>query len=452
MRAVDIIAKKRDGETLTEAEIRWFVDEYIREQITDYQVSALLMAIFINGMSREETVALTLAMADSGDTLDLNDITDYAVDKHSSGGVGDKTSLIVLPLVASCGVTVAKMSGRGLGLSGGTLDKLDAIPGFRTELAEDEFRRMAREHGLVLGGQSKDLAPADGKFYALRDVTATVPSLPLIVSSIMSKKIAAGADGIVLDVKAGSGAFMDTVEKAAELAHSMVEIGVSAGRDMIAVVSDMNQPLGEAVGNALEVAEAVEVLKDGGAEDLREHCLQIAAYMLRLAGRGQRWTDETEVRALLRDQLRSGAAFDKFREMVIAQGGDARVIDDPSRLPQAEIVETLNAAESGTVQRVDAYKIAQIAFELGAGREKKTDTIDLAVGCRVHVKVGQTVTEGQPLVTLYANDAERLKRSKTYFEGAVSLTQGQVEPLPLFYDTIFGSAADGNITAQSALS
>ncbi len=447
MRAVDIIAKKRDGETLTEAEIRWFVDAYIQEQIADYQVSALLMAIFLNGMKPEETVALTLAMADSGDTLDLSDITDYAVDKHSSGGVGDKTSLIVLPLVASCGVTVAKMSGRGLGLSGGTLDKLDSIPGFRTDLAEDEFRRIAREHGLVLGGQSKDLAPADGKFYSLRDVTATVPSLPLIVSSIMSKKIAAGADGIVLDVKAGSGAFMDTVEKAIELARSMVEIGVSAGRDMIAVVSDMNQPLGEAVGNALEVAESIEVLKGGGAEDLREHCLQIAAYMLRLAGRGQRWTDEAEVRTLLEEQLRSGAAFDKFREMVAAQGGDVRVIDDPSLLPQAEIVETLNASEAGTVERVDAYKIAQIAFELGAGREQKTDKIDLGVGCRVHVKVGETVTEGQPLITLYANNPDRLKLSKAYFDGAVTLTQGQVEPLPLFYDAIFGSASEGDVKA-----
>jgi pyrimidine-nucleoside phosphorylase len=446
MRAVDIIAKKRDGQILTEAEIRWFIAASLLDEVKDYQVSALLMAIYLQGMTKEETVALTLAMADSGDTLDLSDITDYAVDKHSSGGIGDKTSLIVLPLVASCGVTVAKMSGRGLGLSGGTLDKLDAIPGFKTELSEDVFRRLAREHGLVLGGQSKDLAPADGKFYALRDVTATVPSMPLIVSSIMSKKIAAGANGIVLDVKAGSGAFMDTVEKAAELARSMVEIGVAAGRDMIAVVSDMNQPLGEAVGNALEVAEALEVLKDGGVEDLRLHCLQIAAYMLRLAGRGQRWTDEAEVNALLGEKLRSGAALDKFREMVSVQGGDVRVIDDPSRMPQAEFVETLNALQTGTVARVDANAIGQMAFELGAGREKKTDAIDLAVGVRVHVKVGEQVEQGQPLLTLYANDPARLERSKAYFDGAFAFSQEAVDPLPLFYETIFGSASDGSVT------
>jgi pyrimidine-nucleoside phosphorylase len=448
MRAVDIIAKKRDGLTLTEAEIRWFIVASLIGEVTDYQVAALLMAIYLQGMNREETLALTLAMADSGDTLDLSDITDYAVDKHSSGGIGDKTSLIVLPLVASCGVTVAKMSGRGLGLSGGTLDKLDAIPGFRTELSEAAFRRLARKHGLVLGGQSKDLAPADGKFYALRDVTATVPSMPLIVSSIMSKKIAAGANGIVLDVKAGSGAFMDTVEKATELARSMVDIGVAAGRDMIAVVSDMNQPLGQAVGNALEVAEALEVLKNGGAEDLRAHCLQIAAYMLRLAGRGQRWTEEAEVNALLEEQLRSGAALDKFRKMVIAQGGDPNVIDDPNLMPQASIVETLNATGSGTAASVDASKIGQIAFELGAGREKKTDSIDLAVGVRVHVKVGDLVEQGQPLLTLYANDPARLERSKAYFDGAIVLSQEPVEPLPLFYETIFGTTSDGEVTTE----
>jgi pyrimidine-nucleoside phosphorylase len=448
MRAVDIIAKKRDGKTLTEAEIRWFIAAALLDEVKDYQVAALLMAIYLQGMTKEETVALTLAMADSGDTLDLSDITDYAVDKHSSGGIGDKTSLIVLPLVASCGVTVAKMSGRGLGLSGGTLDKLDSIPGFRTDLSEDVFRRLARENGLVLGGQSKDLAPADGKFYKLRDVTATVPSLPLIVSSIMSKKIAAGANGIVLDVKAGSGAFMDTVEKATELARSMVEIGVAAGRDMIAVVSDMNQPLGEAVGNALEVAEALEVLKGGGADDLRAHCLQIAAYMLRLAGRGQRWTVDTEVNTMLEDQLRSGAALDKFREMVIAQGGEVRVVDDPSQLPHVEYIETLDAAQSGIAARVDAMSIGQIAFELGAGREKKTDSIDLAVGVRVHVKVGDRVEQGQPLLTLYANDPARLERSKAYFDGAIVLTQELVEPLPLFYETIFGNTSDGAVITE----
>ncbi|MBZ0278742.1 MAG: thymidine phosphorylase, partial [Anaerolineae bacterium] len=284
MRAVDILAKKRDGLALTQAEINWFIEAYTRGDVPDYQASAFLMAVFLRGMTREETVNLTLAMAHSGDVLDLSDVIPYAVDKHSSGGVGDKTSLVVLPLVAACGVPVAKMSGRGLGFSGGTLDKLEALNGYNVNLSEDEFRALAARNGLVLAGQTRELAPADGKLYALRDVTATVPCLPLIASSIMSKKIAAGANGIVLDVKAGRGAFMPTVEAARELAQIMVDIGVDAGRDMIAVISDMNQPLGVAVGNALEVVEAIETLQGGGPADFREHCLHVAAYMLRLAG------------------------------------------------------------------------------------------------------------------------------------------------------------------------
>jgi pyrimidine-nucleoside phosphorylase len=438
MRTVDIIAKKRDGQTLSREEIQFLVEGFTREEIPDYQAAAFLMAVYLRGMSREETVSLTLAMANSGETLDLSDTIDYAVDKHSSGGVGDKTSLIVLPLVASCGVTVAKMSGRGLGLSGGTLDKLDSIPGFQTNLSEEVFRKIAREHGLVLGGQSKSLAPADGKFYALRDVTATVPSLPLIVSSIMSKKIAAGANGIVLDVKAGSGAFMETVEKARELARNMVEIGVSAGRDMIAMVSDMNQPLGKAVGNALEVKEAIQVLNNGGESGLREHCLQIAGHMLRLAGRGQRWTNPQEVYAMLEGQLANGAALAKLREMVEAQGGDVRVIDDPNFLPTARLVVDLPAKQSGYVARVDAESIARMAFELGAGREKKTDTLDLAVGVMVHHKVGDRVEQGEPLLTIHANDEAKLEQAKAYFDGAIKYSEARVEPLPLFYDTIYG--------------
>jgi pyrimidine-nucleoside phosphorylase len=438
MRTVDIIAKKRDGQILSAEEITWFVQGFARDEIPDYQAAAFLMAVYLRGMTREETVSLTLAMANSGDTLDLSDVIDYAVDKHSSGGVGDKTSLIVLPLVAACGVTVAKMSGRGLGLSGGTLDKLDSIRGFRTSLSEEEFRQYAREHGLVLAGQSKQLAPADGKFYALRDVTATVPSLPLIVSSIMSKKIAAGANGIVLDVKTGRGAFMETVEKARELARSMVEIGVSAGRDMIAVVSDMNQPLGQAVGNALEVREAIEVLTDQGEAGLREHCLQIAGHMLRLAGRGKRWTQPEQVYTLLEEKLADGSALDKFREMVAAQGGDVTMIDDPSRLPTARLVVDLAAAQSGYLARVDAEAVARMAFELGAGREKKTDTLDLAVGVMVYGKVGDQVEKGQRLLTIHANDEAKLERAKAYFDGAIVYSDSPVEPLPLFYDTIYG--------------
>ncbi len=436
MRAVDLIAKKRDGQALTGDEIRWFIDAYTREEIPDYQVAALLMAVYLKGMNRQETVDLTLAMAESGETLDLSDISDYWVDKHSSGGVGDKTSLIVLPLVASCGVPVAKMSGRGLGFSGGTLDKLESIAGYQVNLSADEFRRLARENGIVLAGQSLALAPADGKLYALRDVTATVSSLPLIASSIMSKKIAAGANGIVLDVKTGVGAFMTTLEDARALAQTMVDIGKDAGRDVIAALSDMNQPLGEAVGNALEVSEAIEVLKGGGADDLREHCIAIAGYMLKLAGRGQQWTDEAETRALLVEHLTSGAALATFRRMVEAQGGDVAMVDDPSKLPQASIVQPYNVPQAGYVAQVAADSIAWAAFELGAGREKKGDPIDLAVGLRVHVKVGDQVEAGAPLATIYANDAGKIPACVAWLEKAFAISATPVEPLPLFYGVI----------------
>ncbi|MCU0496270.1 MAG: thymidine phosphorylase [Anaerolineae bacterium] len=438
MRAVDLIAKKRDGQALNSDEITWFVHTYAKGDLPDYQAAAFLMAVFLRGMTTAETVSLTMAMARSGDMLDLSDVIDYAVDKHSSGGVGDKTSLIVLPLVASCGVTVAKMSGRGLGLTGGTLDKLESIRGFRVNLTEAEFRDHAKRYGLVLAGQSHDLAPADGKFYALRDVTATVPSLPLIVSSIMSKKIAAGANGIVLDVKAGSGAFMETVDQARELAQSMVEIGHNIGRDMIAVVSDMNQPLGSAVGNALEVIESIEVLQDqrAGVEDLREHCLEIAAYMLKLAGRGRQWADHQDTRALLERQLSNGAAFAKFREMISAQGGDVRMIDDPRQLPGAHLIETLSADRDGYIAQVSAHHIAQMAFDLGAGRERKIDPIDPGVGVKVHAKVGDPVKQGQPLITIYANDQVKLSESKAHFSHAFQIGDHPVNPLPLFYDTI----------------
>jgi pyrimidine-nucleoside phosphorylase len=438
MRAIDIIAKKRDGLSLMREEIDWIVDSYTRGILPDYQAAAFLMAVAIRGMSREETVNLTLAMAHSGDVLDLSGVIGYAVDKHSSGGVGDKTSLVVLPLVASCGVPVAKMSGRGLGFSGGTIDKLESIAGYNVNLSDEEFRKLARENGIVLSGQSKELAPADGKFYALRDVTATVPSLPLIASSIMSKKIAAGANGIVLDVKTGRGAFMTTVESARELAQMMVDIGVDAGRDMIAVISDMNQPLGAAVGNALEVAESIETLRGAGPADFREHCLRIAGYMLRLAGQGGKWTDPAEARSLLEQQLANGQAFARFRKLVEAQGGDVAMVDDPSKLPQARIIEDFTAARSGYLAQVDALEIALAAFELGAGREKKGDPIDPAVGVQVHVKVGDSVQAGAPLVTIYANSADKLPACRTHIERAVAYSDQPVAPLPLFYDTIYG--------------
>jgi len=439
MRAVDVIARKRDGLPLTRAEIEWFIDTYTAGNLPDYQAAALLMAICIRGMTREETVQLTLAMAHSGEVLDLAAaLGGYAVDKHSSGGVGDKTSLVVLPLAAACGVPVAKMSGRGLGYSGGTLDKLEAIAGFDVNLNRETFLRLARENGLVLAGQSADLAPADGKLYALRDVTATVPSLPLIASSIMSKKLAAGASGIVLDVKVGEGAFMPDVEQGRQLAQVMVDIGVDAGRDVVALISDMNQPLGHAVGNSLEVIEAVETLRGGGPPDFRDHCLEVTAQMLRLAGQGRRWASLEDARAETAQRLGAGDGLAAFRRMVAAQGGDVSMVDDTARLPRAAIVETAAAAEDGYVARVSALGIGRAAFLLGAGREKKGDAIDLAVGLVAHLKVGDRVWRGDPAVTIYANDETRLAACREAVTAAFAYSAEPVEPLPLFYDTIYG--------------
>ena len=438
MRAVDIIAKKRDGQPLSQEEIHWFIDAYTHQDLPDYQAAAFLMAVCIQGMTREETVNLTLAMAHSGDVLDLSSILGYAIDKHSSGGVGDKTTLVVLPLVAACGVPVAKMSGRGLGFSGGTLDKLEAISGYNVDLSDEQFKAQAKEIGLVLSGQTRELAPADGKLYALRDVTATVPSLPLIASSIMSKKIAAGANGIVLDVKVGRGAFMTTLDDARELARMMVDIGLDVGRDMVAVISDMNQPLGEAVGNALEVAEAVETLDGAGPADFREHCLEIAGHMLRLAGQGERWTGRDATRQELTERLENGAALAKLRLLVDFQDGDVSMIDDPSKLPQAHFMETVNTTRSGFVHHVLADKVAEIAFELGAGREKKGDPIDLAVGVRVHLKVGDQVEAGSPLMTIYANSDEKLGKACAQVEQTVKIDESPADPLPLFFDVISG--------------
>lgn len=443
MRAVDIITHKRDGAALSAEEIRWFIDAYTRGDLPDYQAAALLMAVVLRGMTPQETVELTLAMAESGQQLDLSDITPYAVDKHSSGGVGDKTSLVVLPLVASFGVTIAKMSGRGLGFTGGTLDKLESIPGYRADLSEAEFRQVARDTGIVLAGQSAELAPADGKLYALRDVTGTVQSLPLIVSSIMSKKIAAGAQGIVLDVKVGSGAFMKTVAEGRQLAQQMVDIGTRAGRDVIAVVSDMNQPLGHAVGNALEVVEAIETLNGGGPADLRAHCLEVAAHMLRLAGQGQRWTDSKAVQEELAQRLDSGQAFAQFRRLVGGQGGDLAYVDDPTRLPQAKQVVTLGAEQSGIISRVDAMGIARMALELGAGRAKKADALDHAVGVVAQVKVGDAVQLGDPLLTVHANSDAGLRYCEAQLTEAIHISPETVPPLPLFYDTIIGDSVPG---------
>lgn len=438
MRMVDIIAKKRNGQSLSTDEIRWVIENYTNDTIPDYQVSALLMAIVLNGMSREETVTLTRAMAESGDMLDLSDILDYAIDKHSSGGVGDKTTLVVLPLVASMGVPIAKMSGRGLGFTGGTLDKLESISGFNVNLSDAEFRRIAKDTGLVLAGQTNSLAPADGKLYALRDVTATVDSMPLIASSIMSKKLAAGANGIVLDVKLGHGAFMRTIDDARELATIMVQIGVDAGRDMVALLSDMNQPLGVAVGNTLEVAEAVKTLQGGGPADFHEHCVDISAYMLKLAGQGEKWTDVDETRAEVESILKQGQAFDRFRQMVIAQGGDVAQVDDVSQLSQARIIEPITAQQTGQLANIFADKIGLASLALGAGRATKADSIDHAVGIEVHASVGDTVKAGDTLLTLHANDENRLKDAIALIQSAIEYSESAVDPLPLFYGVIDG--------------
>jgi len=427
---------------LTTEEIRWFVNGYTEGEVPDYQAAAWLMAIYFRGMSRRETLDLTQAMAESGDLLDLSHVIDYAVDKHSTGGVGDKVSLVVLPLVAAAGVPVAKMSGRGLGFTGGTLDKLESIAGYRVTLTDDEIVRQVREHGIVLCGQTKSLAPADGKLYALRDVTGTVPSLPLIAGSIMSKKLASGAKAIVLDVKVGLGAFMKTVEEARALAQMMVDIGTGAGRDMVALLSDMNQPLGHAVGNALEVREAIEALRGGGPADLREHCLVVGSHMVRMGRRDTRAGALEDVMDELARLLDNGQAFAKFRELVAAQGGDVSQVDNPEKLPQASIVETIYAESSGYVAQMNALCVAHATLELGAGRARKTDAIDPAVGVVVHKKVGDWVEAGDVLFTVHANDAEKLARAKAHLHDALALADSAQAPLPTFYDTLTGPSGD----------
>ncbi len=436
MRAVEIIARKRDGAELSTDEINFFVKAYTDGAIPDYQASAWLMAVYIRGMSRRETVDLTMAMVHSGQILNLSDVLPVSVDKHSSGGVGDKTSLIVLPLVAACGVPVAKMSGRGLGFSGGTLDKLESIRGYRVALSLQEFRENARKYGIVLAGQSGNLAPADGKLYALRDVTGTVSSLPLIASSIMSKKIAAGADAIVLDVKVGLGAFMTHIEEAKQLARLMVDIGHSVGRKVVALLSDMNQPLGCAVGNALEVAEAIEALHGGGPRDLREHCLAVAAHMLRLARNDQSEYAMAECMAEAASHLDDGSAFEKLRLLVQAHGGDVSMIDDPARLPKARIVQAINAKQNGYVEQLNALQVGMASIDLGAGRERKEDNIDHAVGIIVHKKVGDAVITDEPMFTLHANDESRLEQAKQRLEHTIVYSSRPTAPLPTFYDTI----------------
>jgi pyrimidine-nucleoside phosphorylase len=430
MRAVDIIVKKRDGKELSKEEINFFVQGFVRDQIPDYQVSAWAMAVVLNGMSPRETTDLTLAIVLSGRILDLSGVVDIAVDKHSSGGVGDKTSLVVLPMVAAAGLPVGKMSGRGLGFSGGTLDKMESIPGYRVDLNTDEFKQQLKDHGIVLTGQSTDLAPADGKLYALRDVTGTVPSIPLIASSIMSKKIAGGAQAILLDVKVGNGAFMETLDQARELAAMMEKIGELAGRKTTCLLSDMNQPLGSAVGNALELVEAIDALHGGGPADLREHCVQVSAHMLCM---GHRAGSLTEGRRLAEKVVADGSAFQKLRELVEAQGGDVTYVDQPAKLPRAALVESIASPSSGWLERVDARAIGEASVALGAGRASKADVVDHAVGVEIHHKVGDRVEQGSPLFTIHANNEHRLAEAKLQILAAHSVVNAPHPPLPLFY-------------------
>jgi pyrimidine-nucleoside phosphorylase len=432
MRAVDIIAKKRDDHPLTAREIDFFVQGFTRGDIPDYQAASLLMAIYLRGMNEQETADLTMSMARSGKLMDLSTIAPLVVDKHSTGGVGDKTTLVVAPLVAATGLPVGKISGRGLGFSGGTLDKLESIPGFKANLSTEEFMATLRDHGIVVVGQTADMVPADGKLYALRDVTATVSNISLIASSIMSKKIAGGANAIVLDVKVGLGAFMHTREEAIALAHAMANIGRALGRRVAAVISNMNQPLGRAVGNALELKEAIATLHGHGPADFLEHCLTIAGQMLLLANRAP---DTQEARELLLHELDSGQGWRKFREWIVAQGGDEAYVNNPSLLPQATFIERLPSARSGYVAGLDAMEVGLTAALLGGGRVQKGDSIDRAVGVVLAKKIGDYVECGEPLLTIHANDEEKLSNAKRRLLDAYSWSDTPVQLPPLVHKT-----------------
>lgn len=428
----DIIHKKRNGGELSEEEIRFFIEGYTDESIPDYQAAALCMAIYFRGMTPKETSILTLAMAESGDQIDLGGIEGFTVDKHSTGGVGDKTSLIVVPIVASCGGKVAKMSGRGLGHTGGTVDKLESIPGFRTELNPDDFIKQVNGIGLCIVGQTGELAPADKKLYALRDVTATVESIPLIASSIMSKKLAAGSKGIVLDVKTGSGAFMKTVKESENLAKEMVAIGKSAGRSVTAVITNMDIPLGDSVGNSLEVIEAIKTLKGEGESDLTEVCLTLAAQMLSMVT-GE---DEKTCYSMAKGAIDNGLAINKLREMISAQGGNANVVDDYSLFKQPKYTAEIFSECDGYIEHTDAEKIGIASVILGAGREKKGDPIDPSAGIVLKKKTGDYVKKGEPLAVFYTDDEGKIEGAKQEFLDAFTFGNERTQPQKLIYKII----------------
>ncbi|WP_226679780.1 pyrimidine-nucleoside phosphorylase [Sutcliffiella horikoshii] len=432
MRMVDLIQKKRDGKELTTEEIQFIVKGFTDGTIPDYQMSAFSMAIFFQGMSDQERADLTMAMVHSGDTIDLSAIEGIKVDKHSTGGVGDTTTLVLAPLVAAVGVPVAKMSGRGLGHTGGTIDKLESVPGFHVEIDNQEFIDYVNKNKVAVIGQSGNLTPADKKLYALRDVTATVNSIPLIASSIMSKKIAAGADAIVLDVKTGAGAFMKDLDEAKKLAKAMVDIGNNVGRRTMAVISDMSQPLGYAIGNALEIKEAIDTLRGEGPKDLEELCLELGSYMVLLA---EKASTLEEARGMLEEVIRSGAAIETLKTFLEAQGGDASVVDNPEKLPQAKHVVELEAKEAGVVSEIVADSVGTAAMLLGAGRATKDSEIDLAVGIVLRKKIGDKVEAGESLATIHSNQEDLTKVKEALYE-SIKVVTGDVKVPPLVYDTI----------------
>jgi pyrimidine-nucleoside phosphorylase len=432
MRMVDLIEKKRDALELSTEEIKFIVNGYTDGSIPDYQVSAFTMAVFFNGMTERETADLTMAMVESGDQIDLSEIEGIKVDKHSTGGVGDTTTLVLGPLVAALGVPVAKMSGRGLGHTGGTIDKLEAVEGFHVEIENQEFIDLVNKNKIAVIGQSGNLTPADKKLYALRDVTATVDSIPMIASSIMSKKIAAGADAIVLDVKTGAGAFMKTLDDSRALAKAMVQIGNNVGRQTMAIISDMSQPLGFAIGNALEVKEAIDTLKGEGPEDLTELCLVLGSNMVYLAKKAN---SLQEARQMLENAIKDGSALEAFKLFLASQGGDASVVDNPEKLPQAKYIFELEAKEDGYLAEMVADEIGTAAMILGAGRATKESTIDLAVGLMLRKKIGDKVTKGESIVTIYSNfeDVEAVKQ-KLYDN--ITITSEPTKAPTLIYEEI----------------
>lgn len=432
MRMYDIIKKKRDGGELSREEIEFFIKGYVDGTIPDYQASALCMAIFYSGMTEEETACLTMCMAHSGDTVDLSRFGNTTADKHSTGGVGDKTTLIVAPIAASLGCVMAKMSGRGLGHTGGTIDKLESIDGFNTALSPEEFFNTVEKTGLAVVGQTGNLTPADKKLYALRDVTATVDSLPLIASSIMSKKLAAGAHTIVLDVKCGSGAFMKTPEDAKALALEMVKIGNNCGRNTSAVITNMDRPLGNNIGNSLEVKEAIEVLTGGGPDDLREVCLSLATQIVALS----KGIDKEEAKVLTENALSSGKAFLKFKEWISAQGGNSEWIENPGLFPKAEYKKEVIAHTDGFISQMDAESIGMTAVILGAGRETKDDTIDMSAGVILNKKTGDKVSKGDVIATLYSCNENSLSTAEKKFLESIVFSDSQPKKQPLIFDVI----------------